>query len=295
MRSSWLNDLAGEPGYVTETFCVSSRYFQPENGARIDAIRSAIESEFADTPLWPVLLTSLLEAADRVDSTTGLQMAYLKQWATRSFRPLELRVPELLAGPGDAVRGDACELVAGADLGPFDLAYLDPPYNQHRYDSNYHVWETVIEGDEPDHYGVACKREDIRDTEGRSPFNSRRTMPDALARVVGMVAAEVVVLSYNNESWLSLAELLRPLPSPRDTSRCSRSTRPATWGRGSASTIRRAARWDRLTPPQHGVCPGRRGANSGPGHGRGRGRGRSGDCGGGAVGGTSGLTGPSTP
>jgi adenine-specific DNA-methyltransferase len=203
----WLNDLAGEPGYVTETFCVSSRYFQPDNGARIDAIRSAIESEFAGSPLWPVLITSLLEAADRVDSTTGLQMAYLKQWATRSFRPLELRVPELLAGPGDAVRGDACELVAGTDLGPFDLAYLDPPYNQHRYDANYHVWETVIEWDEPDHYGVACKREDIRDTEGRSPFNSRRTMPDALARVVGMVDAEVVVLSYNDESWLSLAEL----------------------------------------------------------------------------------------
>jgi adenine-specific DNA-methyltransferase len=97
--------------------------------------------------------------------------------------------------------------VAGTDLGPFDLAYLDPPYNQHRYDANYHVWETVIEWDEPDHYGVACKREDIRDTEGRSPFNSRRTMPDALARVVGMVDAEVVVLSYNDESWLSLAEL----------------------------------------------------------------------------------------
>ena len=274
---------------------MSSRYFQPDNGARIDAIRSAIESEFAGSPLWPVLITSLLEAADRVDSTTGLQMAYLKQWATRSFRPLELRVPELLAGPGGAVRGDACELVAGTDLGPFDLAYLDPPYNQHRYDANYHVWETVIEWDEPDHYGVACKREDIRDTEGRSPFNSRRTMPDALARVVGMVDAEVVVLSYNDESWLSLAELYdlcRPrghvevlaFDSARYVGRADRHPR----SEGSQGG-------DGLTPPQHGVCPGRRGANSGPGHGRGCGRGRSGGCGGGALGGSSGLTGPSTP
>ena len=292
---SWLNDLAGEPGYVTETFCVSSRYFQPENGARIDAIRSAIESEFAGSPLWPVLITSLLEAADRVDSTTGLQMAYLKQWATRSFRPLELRVPELLAGPGDAVRGDACELVAGADLGPFDLAYLDPPYNQHRYDANYHVWETVIEGDEPDHYGVACKREDIRDTEGRSPFNSRRTMPDALARVVGMVDAEVVVLSYNDESWLSLRRALRPLPSPGTRRGARLRLGPLRRGADRHPRSEGPQGGDRLTPPQHGVCPGRRGANSGPGHGRGRGRGRSGDCGGGAVGGTSGLTGPSTP
>jgi adenine-specific DNA-methyltransferase len=202
-----LNELPGEPGYVTETFCVASRYFQPENGARIDAIRGAIESEFAGTPLWPVLITSLLEAADRVDSTTGLQMAYLKQWADRSYRPLTLRVPDLLPGPGTALRGDACRLVVGSELGPCDLAYLDPPYNQHRYDANYHVWETVIAWDFPDHYGVACKREDIRDTEGRSPFNSRRTMPAAMAQVVGMVDAQVVVLSYNDESWLSLAEL----------------------------------------------------------------------------------------
>ncbi|HEY6625000.1 MAG TPA: DNA adenine methylase [Acidimicrobiales bacterium] len=203
----WLNGLPGEPGYVTETFCVSSRYFQPENGARIDAVRSAIEAEFVGSALWPVLITSLLEAADRVDSTTGLQMAYLKQWADRSYRPMELRVPDLLAGPGGALRGDALSLVAGGQLDPCDLVYLDPPYNQHRYDANYHVWETVIEWDAPDHYGVACKRVDIRDTVGRSPFNSRRTMPDALSRVVSAVEAEVIVLSYNDESWLSLAEL----------------------------------------------------------------------------------------
>ena len=41
-----------------------------------------------------MLLTALLEAADRVDSTTGLQMAYLKAWAPRSYNPLELRLPE---------------------------------------------------------------------------------------------------------------------------------------------------------------------------------------------------------
>ena len=112
-----LADLAARPGvdgYVTETFCVQSRFFQPFNGRRIDAIRDAIESDYATSPLYPVLLTSLIEAADRVDSTTGVQMAYVKEWAPRSFRPLELRVPELLAGPGVAVRGDACELAGVA-------------------------------------------------------------------------------------------------------------------------------------------------------------------------------------
>jgi len=202
-----LNALPGRPGYVTATFCESSRYFRPENGARIDAVRDAIEVGYAGSDLWPVLLTSLLEAADRVDSTTGLQMAYLKQWAARAHQPLRLRMPELLAGPGRAVRGDACALAGAPELGEVDLAYLDPPYNQHRYDSNYHVWETIVAWDAPSHYGVACKRTDLRDPSTRSAFNGRRTMPAALAQVVTAVRAEVVILSYNNESWLSYEEL----------------------------------------------------------------------------------------
>ncbi len=203
-----LADLAardGCDGYVTETFCVQSRFFQPFNGRRIDAIRDAIESDYAGSPLYPVLLTSLIEAADRVDSTTGVQMAYVKKWAPRSYRPLELRAPELLAGPGVAVRGDACEVAAS--LGSFDFAYLDPPYNQHRYFTNYHIWETLVAWDAPVHYGVACKRVDARDPETRSVFNERRRMGDALAGVIRDIDAEVVAVSYNDESWVTIEEL----------------------------------------------------------------------------------------
>jgi adenine-specific DNA-methyltransferase len=203
-----LNALVGRPGYVTETFCQASRYFRPENGARIDAVRDVIERDFAGTDLWPVLVTSLLEAADRVDSTTGVQMAYLKAWAPRANQPLTLRVPELLPGPGAAVRGDACVLAGSPGLGRVDLAYLDPPYNQHRYDSNYHVWETIVAWDAPSHYGVACKRDELREPDRRSAFNGKRTMPTALGEVIAAVQADVVILSYNNESWLSFDELL---------------------------------------------------------------------------------------
>jgi adenine-specific DNA-methyltransferase len=208
-----LNAVPGKPGYVHETFSLQARFFQPENAARIDAARDCIESEYAGSPLYPILLTSLIEAADRVDSTTGVQMAYVKQWAPRSFNPLELRVPELLPGPGRAIRGDAVALTAasradgGGALGHFDLAYLDPPYNQHRYFTNYHVWETLVAWDAPEAYGVARKRVDARDPSTRSPFNSKRTMPEALAAVVSSVSCDLLVLSYNDESWLDVSEL----------------------------------------------------------------------------------------
>lgn len=198
--------LPGRPGYFTETFCVQSRFFQPFNGERVDAIRDTIAAEFTGSPLEPVLLTSLIEAADRVDSTTGVQMAYVKRWAKRSFNPLELRRPELLAGRGRALRADAVEVAP--TLGPVDFAYLDPPYNQHRYFTNYHVWETLVAWDAPEHYGVACKRLDARDPATKSVFNAKRAMPDALRSVIAAVEARVLVLSYNDESWLDLDELV---------------------------------------------------------------------------------------
>ncbi len=201
-----LNQLPGRAGYVTETFCVQSRYFQPFNGERIDAVRQAIADDYAGSPLEPVLLTSLLEAADRVDSTTGLQMAYLKQWAPRSYQALELRVPALLPGVGHAVRGDAVALVPG--LPATDLAYLDPPYNQHRYFTNYHVWETLVAGDAPDHYGVACKRADARNPATHSPFNRRQEIAGALAAVVTGVDARLLVVSFSDEGWVPIEDLV---------------------------------------------------------------------------------------
>jgi adenine-specific DNA-methyltransferase len=203
-----LEALPGARGYFTETFCETARFLQPKNGRRVDAIRNAIEEGYAGSPLRPLLLTSLLLAADRVDSTTGLQMAFLKEWAPRAHRDLALRRPTLLSGPGRTVRGDALRVVH--DLPPVDLAYLDPPYNQHRYVSNYHVWETLVRWDAPEHYGIACKRVDVRDDASlRSPFNSRATAPLALADLLGRVRASVVVVSYNDESWVSPDQMTR--------------------------------------------------------------------------------------
>jgi len=88
-----------------------------------------------------------------------------------------------------------------------DLAYLDPPYNQHRYESNYHIWETLVRADEPAHYGRACKRVDLRDKEGRSAFNTRRTFAPALRQVIAGLDCQTLMLSYNDESWVSADEV----------------------------------------------------------------------------------------
>lgn len=190
--------LAPAPGWFTETYCVRSRYLHPENGARVEAMRRWIAARGFEPDLEAVLLTALLEAADRVDSTTGLQMAYLKHWAPRALRPLALRLPDLLPGTGTAINLDALEAASTIES---DVAYLDPPYNQHRYLGNYHVWESLVRFDEPEVYGVACKRIDCRSYV--SPFNSRRAIVSALATVIERVRARHLVVSFSDEGFVA--------------------------------------------------------------------------------------------
>jgi adenine-specific DNA-methyltransferase len=201
-----LNALPGKAGYFTETFCVRSRFFQPRNGERVDAIRDRIAALALEPELEAVLLVSLMEAADRVDSTTGVQMAYLKKWAPRAFNDLELRVPDLLPrsrfGKGRATCLDAVEAAERMDA---DLAYVDPPYNQHSYLSNYHVWETLVAWDRPSHYGVACKRVDCR--ERKSAFNSKPGFRPAMERLLGAIRAPTILVSFSNEGYVKRPEM----------------------------------------------------------------------------------------
>lgn len=211
---SWLAELDALPGYrgyYTKTFCEDARYFQPWNGMRIDAVRDRIDDLPASRHERAILLVSLMLAADRVDSTTGLQMAYLKQWAPRAHKRLELRLPDLLPGPGAALRQDAIAFVEAGGTKDIDLTYVDPPYNQHSYFGNYHVWESLMRHDKPEVYGVAKKRVDT--PENRSVFNSSRQFPEAFARLLSGIESRYILVSFSNEGYVtqeSLIKLLEP-------------------------------------------------------------------------------------
>ncbi|MEE9383837.1 MAG: DNA adenine methylase [Nannocystaceae bacterium] len=204
------NRLRGQPGYFTTTFCDRSRFSQPKNGARVDAIREEIERKSLDPELESVLLVSLMEAADRVDSTCGLQMAYLKQWAPRAYNDIDLRMPDVLPqvkhGKSRAFQLDAHQ--AARELAA-DVAYLDPPYNQHSYLSNYHAWESLITWDKPEVYGIACKRMDCRTR--KSEFNKKRAFLPAIQQVIRDIRAKVLVVSFNNEGYIERQEMERLL------------------------------------------------------------------------------------
>lgn len=204
--------LPGQPGWFTATYAEQARYFSPENAARIEAMREQIERWAPGPELRAVLLTALVQAADRVDSTVGVQMAYLKKWAPRALRPIAPRLPELLPrarhGKGSAHGLDALDAARRLQA---DVVYLDPPYNQHSYLGNYHVWETLVRWDAPEVYGVACKRIDVQ--QRKSPFNSKVQIGEAFAALVAACRAERLVVSFSNEGALGYDALVQTLRS----------------------------------------------------------------------------------
>jgi adenine-specific DNA-methyltransferase len=202
-----MSALPSIDGYFTETFCRQSRFFQPKNGMRVDAMREWIERQGFDWELKSILLISLMEAADRVDSTCGIQMAYLKQWAGRAHNDLQLRMPNLQPasefGKSTACQADALDAVQKLSA---DAAYLDPPYNQHKYRGNYHIWDSLVLWDKPEFYGVACKRIDIK--KHRSIFNKKSEIISAMSYVVDNLDVKHLVVSFNNEGYITREEMV---------------------------------------------------------------------------------------
>jgi len=205
-----LNALPGRAGWFTELYSEQSRFIQPGNAARIEAAREHIVTLRLPPVLEAVVLTSLMEAADRVDSTVGVQMAYLKQWSRRSQNHLELRMPEVINktthAPSAASRLDAADAAATLIS---DVAYLDPPYNRHSYLSNYHVWETLVAWDTPEVYGIAKKRIDCKTR--KSAFNTPSQFKRVFGEVVDRLQTKAIVVSFSNEGVVGEDDIVEML------------------------------------------------------------------------------------
>ncbi len=208
-------------------------FYTRENALRIDALRNRLEE------LYPgfepqererkekyLLLASLLYGAATHVNTSGVFKACHKGFGGhgrdalgRILAPIRLQAPELLDGP-EAEAGciDAASFVRGR---PADLCYLDPPYNQHQYGSNYHLLNTIALWDRPE---VSAERRPdgrLRHKAGiradwvrtRSPFCYHESALPALARLLEEVDARTLALSYNTEGLIPLEELVALLES----------------------------------------------------------------------------------
>jgi adenine-specific DNA-methyltransferase len=209
-----LNDLEPRPDFIFEHFCPEGRagsehdrrYFTPENAARIDAVRYQIHiwHDRLTADEHYVLLAALIEAADRVANTTGVYAAFVKSWQPNAHKPLRLRSPRLVTGTGRRCRAfqlDARQLMA--EIEPFDLLYLDPPYNTRQYAGYYHIPEIIAEGWYAESPKLRGKTGLPEDRNKRSDWSRRRGCEAAFHDLVNAAPCRHILMSYNSEGIIS--------------------------------------------------------------------------------------------
>jgi len=221
-----LNNLNGVYGWFSENYGGGindiKKPFQVHNTIKLDAIRSEIENlnlEFNDKC---VILTSLIYAMDSVDSTLGHYVSYLSEWSTRSFKTMELKLPNRfeITSNNKVIRGDILDTIKTNE---FDFVYLDPPYGSNnekmpssrvRYDSYYHIWKTIILNDKPDLFGKVNRREDSRDKNSCSIFEEFKKNEDgayialeAIKKLIVETKSHYILLSYSSGGKASKEEL----------------------------------------------------------------------------------------
>ncbi len=109
-------------------------------------------------------------------------------------------------------------------MGAIDVVYLDPPYNQHPYGSNYHVLNTVTLWDQPALEPTITRRGDksaIRQdwrTERRSPYNRPADALAAHQRLLEAFDVPWIATSYSTDGNIGLLDLLRATVSRGETS-----------------------------------------------------------------------------
>lgn len=85
-----------------------------------------------------------------------------------------------------------------------NILYLDPPYNNRQYATNYHVLETIAKYDNPELYGKTGLREY---SSRKSKFSLKTEAFKALNSIISDADVDYIFLSYNNEGILSLNEI----------------------------------------------------------------------------------------
>lgn len=233
-----LNAAGPVEDYVTSHLCPRSDerpdpdterlFFTRANGMRIDAMRETIANWEQEGRLTgderAILLAALLYSVSYVSNTSGLFKGFHRGWggATKTalyriLSDIQLRPPVLCDNhlPNEASQMDATVWAEWlcAQGRQIDIAYLDPPYNQHPYGSNYHVLNTVALWDKPavpprsEGRHKSAIRTDWR-TERRSAYN-HATALGAYEALLHAIPARFILTSYSTDGNMPLDGLLQ--------------------------------------------------------------------------------------
>ena len=87
-----------------------------------------------------------------------------------------------------------------------DILYMDPPYNTRKYDTNYHMLETIALYDDPEIRGKTGVR---TETKKKSKYCQKKEATATFEALVRDSKFKYLLLSYNDEGIIPLEEIER--------------------------------------------------------------------------------------
>lgn len=224
----WLNKnkLEGikEPGFIERNYAPKNdgdiddgeRVFYTNKNARIlDNLKRLIK-ENVDKEKKHFFLAPLIVKASIHTNTSGVFKGFHKKNGrghfggrgenalSRILAEIELDPPlfSTVECPVVVKQMDINELVRSAEIPEFDLAYFDPPYNQHPYGSNYFMLNILANGTRgvPIQDGVSGIAKDWN----RSEYNRRQRAEKAMDDLIENTPAKYILISYNNEGIIPI-------------------------------------------------------------------------------------------
>ena len=146
-------------------------------------------------------MACLIESVSFVSNTAGVYGAFLKKWDDRALKEIEFL---------DISDGKKCnnkvkvysekieDLICDVDC---DVLYLDPPYTQNQYGTQYHLLETLVLNDKPN---LVSKVTGSRATAPmRSDWSKIYKVHILFDKIVAETKATHIFLSYNNAGDMS--------------------------------------------------------------------------------------------
>ena len=191
-------------------------FYTNQNAKIIDNMRRMI-GEF-EPELFPYLIAPLLHEASVHTNTSGVFKGFYKNSATgigqfggnarnclnRIEAEIMLTAPIFSKYECDHVmyQSDTNELIK--ELPEVDIAYYDPPYNQHPYGSNYFMLNVIADYIEPTEVSNVSG---IPVDWNKSAYNKKKEATEAFKGLISNTRAKYILISYSTEGIMSVDEL----------------------------------------------------------------------------------------
>lgn len=195
-------------------------FYSNDNARRLDFYAQEIQELRPE--VRTLLLAPLLSKASIHANTGGVFKGFYKDKATgigkfgaaagdavsRILAPITLEPPvmSLFESEFEVYQEDANALVDRLDT--FDLVYIDPPYNQHPYGSNYFMLNLLTDYRRPT--GIS-RVSGIPTDWNRSGYNVRKKSLHLLDQLFESIPARFLLISFNSEGYVSTDEIKESL------------------------------------------------------------------------------------